>query len=99
MKKTATPPEREVTTFFNRVQPPSKPPFEIRVADRVKRLPPYLFAQINKLKYQKRRAGDDVIDLGMGNPSDPPQDLVIEKLAEAARGPEEPRLQRVAGAC
>jgi len=37
--------------------------------------------------YEKRRAGNDVIDLGMGNPSDPPQDLVIEKLAEAARDP------------
>ena len=37
--------------------------------------------------YEKRRAGDDVIDLGMGNPTDPPQDLVIEKLAEAARDP------------
>jgi alanine-synthesizing transaminase len=61
--------------------------FSIPVADRVKRLPPYLFAQINKLKYEKRRSGDDVIDLGMGNPSDPPQDLVIEKLAEAARDP------------
>jgi len=52
------------------------------VAERVKRLPPYLFAHINAVKYQKRRAGDDVIDLGMGNPSDPPEDLVIEKLAE-----------------
>lgn len=62
-------------------------PFSIEVADRVKRLPPYLFARINKLKYEKRRAGEDVIDLGMGNPSDPPQDLVIEKLAEAARDP------------
>ncbi len=62
-------------------------PFSIEVADRVRRLPPYLFAQINKLMYEKRRAGDDVIDLGMGNPSDPPQDLVIEKLAEAARDP------------
>jgi alanine-synthesizing transaminase len=62
-------------------------PFIIEVADRVRRLPPYLFAQINKLLYEKRRAGDDVIDLGMGNPSDPPQDLVIEKLAEAARDP------------
>ncbi len=61
--------------------------FHIEVADRVKRLPPYLFAQINRLMYEKRRAGDDVIDLGMGNPSDPPQDLVIEKLAEAARDP------------
>jgi alanine-synthesizing transaminase len=62
-------------------------PFVIEVADRVRRLPPYLFAQINKLLYEKRHAGDDVIDLGMGNPSDPPQDLIIEKLAEAARDP------------
>jgi alanine-synthesizing transaminase len=62
-------------------------PFKIEVADRVRRLPPYLFAQINKLLYDKRRAGDDVIDLGMGNPSDPPQDLVIDKLTEAARDP------------
>ncbi len=62
-------------------------PFSIQVADRIQRLPPYLFARINRLKYQKRRAGEDVIDLGMGNPSDPPQELVIEKLAEAARDP------------
>ena len=62
-------------------------PFSIEVADRVRRLPPYLFAEINRLMYQKRRSGDDVIDLGMGNPSDPPQDLVVEKLAQAARDP------------
>jgi alanine-synthesizing transaminase len=62
-------------------------PFSVEVADRVRRLPPYLFAEINRLMYQKRRAGDDVIDLGMGNPTDPPQDLVVEKLAEAARDP------------
>jgi len=62
-------------------------PFTIEVAERVRRLPPYLFAQINRLMYEKRRAGGDVIDLGMGNPSDAPQDLVIEKLAEAARDP------------
>jgi alanine-synthesizing transaminase len=61
--------------------------FSIEVSDRIKRLPPYLFARINKLMYEKRRAGEDVIDLGMGNPSDPPQDIVIEKLAEAARDP------------
>ncbi len=59
--------------------------FEIRPAERVNRLPPYMFGRINHLLYQKRRAGSDVIDLGMGNPSDPPDDLVIEKLAEAAR--------------
>jgi alanine-synthesizing transaminase len=67
--------------------PPGEPPFRIQVADRVQRLPPYLFARINAIKYQKRRAGCDVIDLGMGNPSDPPEDLVVEKLAEAARDP------------
>ncbi len=48
------------------------PPYTIPVAPRVMRLPPYLFGRINKLKYQKRRAGADVIDLGMGNPYDPP---------------------------
>lgn len=61
--------------------------FGINVADRVLRLPPYLFSELNRLLYEKRRAGDDVIDLGMGNPSEPPQDLVIEKLTEAARDP------------
>src|SRR5436190_981835 len=62
-------------------------PFRIAVAERVLRLPPYLFARINQRLYEKRRAGADVIDLGMGNPSDPPQDLVIDKLAEAAHDP------------
>jgi alanine-synthesizing transaminase len=46
-----------------------------------------MFGRINSLLYQKRRAGYDVIDLGMGNPSDPPEQLVIDKLAEAARDP------------
>ncbi len=59
-------------------------PFQINVADRVKRLPPYLFGKINDLKYRKRRAGIDIIDLGMGNPSDVPDLQVIEKLCEAA---------------
>ena len=60
-------------------------PFEVQVAQRVTRLPPYLFGRINKMIYDKRVAGDDVIELGMGNPSDPPEDVVIEKLNEAAR--------------
>ncbi len=58
--------------------------FEVQLASRVYRLPPYMFGRINSLLYEKRRAGSDVIDLGMGNPSDPPQPQVIEKLAEAA---------------
>jgi alanine-synthesizing transaminase len=71
--------------------PPQNPspirPFDIQVAERVTRLPPYLFGRINALLYNKRRAGEDVIDLGMGNPSDPPEDFVIDKLVEAARDP------------
>src|SRR5262245_44790230 len=60
-------------------------PFKIDVADRVKRLPPYLFGKINDLKYRKRRAGIDVIDLGMGNPTDVPDRVVIDKMVEAVR--------------
>lgn len=59
--------------------------YDIEAAPRVRNLPPYLFGKINELKYRKRRAGIDVIDLGMGNPTDPPQDWVIDKLCEAAR--------------
>jgi len=61
--------------------------FSPRVADRVRRLPRYLFARINQLLADKRRSGADVIDLGMGNPSDPPEAFIVEKLAEAARDP------------
>lgn len=69
------------------IDPSESVPFQVRFAERVHRLPPYLFGRINNLLYKKRRAGSDVIDLGMGNPSDPPQEIVIEKLAEAARDP------------
>ncbi len=65
----------------------AQPQFDIQLAARVNRLPPYLFGRINALLYEKRRAGSDVIDLGMGNPSDPPHASVVEKLAEAARDP------------
>ncbi|MCA8990484.1 MAG: aminotransferase class I/II-fold pyridoxal phosphate-dependent enzyme [Planctomycetaceae bacterium] len=66
-------------------------PFSIPVADRMKRLPPYLFGKINKVKYQKRVAGVDVIDLGMGNPTDPPDQLIQDKLAEALQDPKNHR--------
>ncbi len=65
----------------------SLPPFTVQLAARVGRLPPYMFGRINSLLYDKRRQGHDVIDLGMGNPSDPPEPRVISKLAEAARDP------------
>ena len=60
-------------------------PYAIDVAPRVLALPPYLFGKINELKYRKRREGVDIIDLGMGNPTDPPEAAVIDKLCEAAQ--------------
>src|SRR6202453_2398490 len=65
----------------------SDQPFKIDVSPRILRLPPYLFGRINKMKYDKRVAGIDIIDLGMGNPTDPMPESVIQKLAEAARDP------------
>jgi len=61
--------------------------FRIEPAQRIKRLPPYLFGRLNALKLAKRRQGADIIDLGMGNPSDGAPKIVIDKLCEAARDP------------
>ena len=66
------------------LEDPQPQPFQITVANRVDRLPPYMFGRINAMLYQKRRDGCDVIDMGMGNPSDPPEGDVVEKLSEAA---------------
>src|SRR6195952_525378 len=65
----------------------SQTPFKIEVSSRISRLPPYLFARINKMKYDKRVAGVDIIDLGMGNPTDPTPKVVVDKLSEAATDP------------
>jgi alanine-synthesizing transaminase len=54
---------------------------------RIDALPPYAFAHINALKMQLRRAGEDVIDLGFGNPDLPSPDIAVEKLIEAVRNP------------
>ncbi len=62
----------------------SDQPFKIDVSQRISRLPPYLFGRINKMKYEKRVAGEDIIDLGMGNPTDPTPECVVKKLAEAS---------------
>src|SRR5207245_2723722 len=54
---------------------------------RIGRFPPYVFNVVNDLKAAARRAGEDVIDLGMGNPDLPPPQPVIDKLTEAAHNP------------
>ncbi len=54
---------------------------------RIDNLPPYVFAEVNALKLEARRAGEDVVDLGFGNPDVPSPPRVVEKLVEAARNP------------
>lgn len=54
---------------------------------RIDRLPPYVFAVIDELKFQARRAGEDIIDFGMGNPDNPPPQPIIDKLCEAVNKP------------
>ena len=54
---------------------------------RIKRLPPYVFAIVNDLKTKARARGEDVIDLGMGNPDMPTPKHIVDKLVEAAKNP------------
>ena len=55
---------------------------------RMKRLPPYVIAEVNAMRAAARHAGRDIIDLGMGNPDLPPPPHVIEKLCEVAMKPD-----------
>ncbi len=57
----------------------------------IKRLPPYVFAEVNKIKAEARKTGEDIIDLGMGNPDFPTPSYIIDKLIEASRNPKNHR--------
>jgi alanine-synthesizing transaminase len=54
---------------------------------RIKRLPPYVFAEVNRLKAQARARGADIIDLGMGNPDLPTPQHIVDKLVETVSRP------------
>ena len=54
---------------------------------KIKRLPPYVFAEVNEMKAQARAAEEDIIDLGMGNPDMPPPAHIIDKLVETVQNP------------
>ncbi len=54
---------------------------------RIERLPPYVFEQVNKLKYQARSDGADIIDFGMGNPDLPTPKHIVDKLVETVNNP------------
>ena len=55
---------------------------------RIKRLPPYVIAEVNAMRAAARARGEDIIDLGMGNPDLPPPQHIIDKLCEVARKPD-----------
>lgn len=64
---------------------------------RIKRLPPYVFQVVNELKMRLRRAGEDIIDLGMGNPDIPTPDHIVKKVMEAVQNPKNHRYSASAG--
>ncbi len=65
--------------------------------NRIKRLPPYVFQVVNELKMKLRRAGEDIIDLGMGNPDLPTPKHIVDKLIEAVQNPRNHRYSASAG--
>jgi len=69
----------------------------MKFAKRLDRLPPYLFAELNAIKLQKRQQGVDIIDLGMGNPDQPTPDFIIDKLKQAVDDPKTHRYSRSKG--
>jgi len=54
---------------------------------RMKRLPPYVFSVVDTMKMQARRAGEDIIDLGMGNPDQATPEHIVKKLSESIENP------------
>jgi len=64
---------------------------------RIKRLPPYVFAEVNAMKAKARAAGEDIIDLGMGNPDSPTPPHIVEKLVEAVQNPKTHRYSNSRG--
>jgi len=54
---------------------------------RIRRLPPYVFAEVNEAKAKARAAAEDIVDLGMGNPDSPTPPHIVAKLVEAVQDP------------
>ncbi|MBE9554016.1 MAG: LL-diaminopimelate aminotransferase [Proteobacteria bacterium] len=64
---------------------------------RIKRLPPYVFAEVNAMKAAARAAGDDIIDFGMGNPDSPTPKHIVDKLCETVQDPKTHRYSQSRG--
>ncbi|MEX0742166.1 MAG: hypothetical protein WD079_05160 [Phycisphaeraceae bacterium] len=70
---------------------------DIQVSHRIERLPPYMLGKLKQLTYDRRKAGHDVIDLIMGNPSDPTPQIIVDKLREASQDTRNQRYSASAG--
>nr|MBX2852321.1 aminotransferase class I/II-fold pyridoxal phosphate-dependent enzyme [Phycisphaeraceae bacterium] len=70
---------------------------DIKIASRIERLPPYVLGKLKQMIYDRRKAGADVIDMNMGNPTDAPPDPVVEKIREAVLDPRNSRYSVSAG--
>ncbi len=72
---------------FTQLKPPMSEATVIEDFHRIKRLPPYVFAEVNALKAEARAAGADIIDLGMGNPDMQTPQHIVDKLVETVSKP------------
>lgn len=66
---------------------------------RIRRLPPYLFAEVNVMKAEARARGEDIIDFGMGNPDLPTPEHIVHKLVETVADPRTHRYSQSQGIC
>ncbi|MEQ9042591.1 MAG: LL-diaminopimelate aminotransferase [Alphaproteobacteria bacterium] len=64
---------------------------------RIRRLPPYIFAEVNAMKARARAAGEDIIDFGMGNPDRPTPQHIVDKLVEVIQDPKTHRYSNSRG--
>lgn len=65
--------------------------------DRIRRLPPYVFAEVNKMKARARADGEDIIDFGMGNPDSATPQHIVDKLVETIQNPKTHRYSNSRG--
>ena len=59
--------------------------------ERIGRLPPYVFAEVNSMKAKERSLGEDIIDFGMGNPDTPTPQHIVDKLCDTIKDPKSHR--------
>ena len=64
---------------------------------RINKLPPYVFDEIGSMKAAARKAGEDIIDFGMGNPDQPTPNPIVEKLRESSLNPSTHRYSQSKG--